>query len=47
MVFPSLQVNEIYLPLKRNQAFVIKFYSKNRDLFERVLGQEEGKKGRR
>lgn len=47
MLFPSLQVNEIYLPLKRNQAFVIKFYSKNRELFERVLGQDEGKKLRR
>ena len=47
MLLPPLQVNEIYLPLKRNQAFIIKFYSKNRELFERVLGQEEGKKRQR
>ena len=47
MLLPPLQVNEIYLPLKRNQAFIIKFYSKNRELFERVLGQEEDKKRQR
>lgn len=39
-----LQVNDIYLPIKRNQAFIIKLYSKNRELFERVLGQEGRKK---
>lgn len=47
MLLPLLQVNQIYLPLKRNQAFIIKFYSKNRELFELVLGQEEGKKEKR
>ena len=33
------QVDDSYLPLKRNQNFIIKYYSKNREFFERVLGQ--------
>jgi inositol 1,4,5-triphosphate receptor type 1 len=35
----NTKVNDSYLPLKRNQNFIVKHYSKNREFFEVVLGQ--------
>ena len=42
-----VQVDEIYLPIQRNQAFIIKWYSKSRGVFESVLGQKEDTKKKR
>ncbi len=39
-----MQVESLDLPVKRNQAFIIKFFSKTRDKFcDHILGEGEDK----
>ena len=44
MPCPALQVESLDLPVKRNQAFIMKYFNKTRDKFcDHILGETEAK----
>ena len=40
-------MDDIDLPVKRNQDFVMKYFSRNKDFFEHILGDEGNEETKR
>ena len=40
-------MDDIDLPVKRNQKFVMKYFSRNKDFFEHILGDEGNEETKR